>query len=162
MMHNVVAGFLFFFITCAIYLHSRVILLKQDLAIFLFCSQLAAIGSSVLKLTSTRQNDGWLLPQSTQNNPLPFILISRHNRIYPINSHSSIKCSVEELTVFKELGQLSIFHSYLPLSISKYIFFLSCESLFSLFLLFAFKMLILIPFPNSYTQFRKTTQLFRL
>lgn len=37
MMHNVVAGFLFFFITCAIYLHSRVILLKQDLAIFLFC-----------------------------------------------------------------------------------------------------------------------------
>lgn len=81
-MYNVVAGFLLFFFffctTCSMHVHSRVILLKQDLAIFLFCSQLAAIGSSMLKLASTRQNDGWLLPQPTQNNPLPFILISRH------------------------------------------------------------------------------------
>lgn len=93
MIHNVEFGFLIFFscITCAICLNYRVILLKQDLASFLFCSQLAAIGSSMLKLASTRQNDGWLLPLSIQNNPLPFILISGHNKIYPINSHSAIK-----------------------------------------------------------------------
>lgn len=110
------AGFVIFFgITCADYLHSRVTLLKQDLAICLVCSQLAGgMGTNMLMWDSTREQhcwkDGWLLPQSTENTPLLFFLNFWHNKIYPFNSHSTIKYSVEEITVLKYLCQLSLFH----------------------------------------------------
>lgn len=76
MMCAVGAGFVIFFgITCAVYLHSGGTLLKQDLAVCLVCSQLAAIGSNTLMLDSARDqhcwNNGWLLPQSTKKPPLP-------------------------------------------------------------------------------------------
>lgn len=64
-----------FCIICTAYLHTWVTLLKQDLAICPFYSQLTAIGSNMLKEACTRDQHGWkngsLLPAYMQNNP-PF------------------------------------------------------------------------------------------